>query len=191
MVASDVDIHQKKYSIVKKNLGYRAWFYFRMGWTTYFAFILAAINTLTVTYFLAIENYPELMAVFPSFEIYIVIITSVGIPTLIFVGYSHYKKTNVFKSEVDILVESNPILRRTTVNADMNLRFSIKLFDLLLKLSKNKVSEDELNDAKKIQNEIIDLIKNRSLSNELDMNYMNEKMRKKSDYVLPKNPGLV
>ena len=191
MVASDVDIHQKKYSIVKKNLGYRAWFYFRMGWTTYFAFILAAINTLTVTYFLAIENYPELMAVFPSFEIYIVIITSVGIPTLIFVGYSHYKKTNVFKSEVDILVESNPILRRTTVNADMNLRFSIKLFDLLLKLSKNKISEDELNDAKKIQNEIIDLIKNRSLSNELDMNYMNEKMRKKSDYVLPKNPGLV
>ena len=191
MVASDVDIHQKKYSIVKKNLGYRAWFYFRMGWTTYFAFILAAINTLTVTYFLAIENYPELMAVFPSFEIYIVIITSVGIPTLIFVGYSHYKKTNVFKSEVDILVESNPILRRTTVNADMNLRFSIKLFDLLLKLSKNKVSEDELNDAKKIQNEIIDLIKNRSFSNELDMNYMNEKMRKKSDYVLPKNPGLV
>ena len=191
LVASDVDIHQKKYSIVKKNLGYRAWFYFRMGWTTYFAFILAAINTLTVTYFLAIENYPELMAVFPSFEIYIVIITSVGIPTLIFVGYSHYKKTNVFKSEVDILVESNPILRRTTVNADMNLRFSIKLFDLLLKLSKNKISEDELNDAKKIQNEIIDLIKNRSLSNELDMNYMNEKMRKKSDYVLPKNPGLV
>ena len=191
LVASDVDIHQKKYSIVKKNLGYRAWFYFRMGWTTYFAFILAAINTLTVTYFLAIENYPELMAIFPSFEIYIVIITSVGIPTLIFVGYSHYKKTNVFKSEVDILVESNPILRRTTVNADMNLRFSIKLFDLLLKLSKNKVSEDELNNAKKIQNEIINLIKNRSLSNELDMNYMNEKMRKKSDYVLPKNPGLV
>ena len=191
MVASDIDIHQKKYSIVKKNIGYRAWFYFRMGWSTYFAFILAAINTLTVTYFLAIENYPELMAVFPSFEIYILIITSVGIPTLIFVGYSHYKKTNVFKSEVDILVESNPILRRTTVNADMNLRFSIKLFDLLLKLSKNKVSEDELNDAKKTQNEIINLIKNRSLSNEFDMNYMNEKMRKKSDYVLPKNPGLV
>jgi hypothetical protein len=191
LVASDIDIHQKKYSIVKKNIGYRAWFYFRMGWSTYFAFILAAINTLTVTYFLAIENYPELMAVFPSFEIYIVIITSVGIPTLIFVGYSHYKKTNVFKSEVDILVESNPILRRTTVNADMNLRFSIKLFDLLLKLSKNKVSEDELNDAKKTQNEIINLIKNRSLSNEFDMNYMNEKMRKKSDYVLPKNPGLV
>ena len=191
MIASDIDIHQKKYSIVKKNIGYRAWFYFRMGWSTYFAFILAAINTLTVTYFLAIENYPELMAVFPSFEIYILIITSVGIPTLIFVGYSHYKKTNVFKSEVDILVESNPILRRTTVNADMNLRFSIKLFDLLLKLSKNKVSEDELNDAKKTQNEIINLIKNRSLSNEFDMNYMNEKMRKKSDYVLPKNPGLV
>ena len=165
---------------------FRGWYYLRMGFTAYFAFILAAINTLTVTYFLAIENYPELMAVFPSFEIYIVIITSVGIPTLIFVGYSHYKKTNVFKSEVDILVESNPILRRTTVNADMNLRFSIKLFDLLLKLSKNKVSEDELNDAKKIQNEIINLIKNRSLTweSKYDIEYINDKIRKKSDFII-------
>ena len=40
-----------------------------MGWGTYFAFIFAAINTLTVTYYLAIENYPVLKAIFPSFEI--------------------------------------------------------------------------------------------------------------------------
>ena len=191
MVASDIDIHQKKYSIVKKNIGYRAWFYFRMGWTTYFAFILAAINTLTVTYFLAIENYPELMALFPSFEIYIVIVVSIGCPLLIFIGYSHYKKTKAFSSEMDVMVESNPILRRNLVNVDINLRFNITLIDLLLKLSKDVISEEELSQTKKIQNEIIDMIKNRSLSNELDMNYMNEKMRKKSDYVLPKNPGLV
>ena len=111
---------------------FRGWYYLRMGFTAYFAFILAAINTLTVTYFLAIENYSELMAVFPSFEIYILIITSVGIPTLIFVGYSHYKKTKAFSSEMDILVESNPILRRNLVNVDINLRFNITLIDLLL-----------------------------------------------------------
>jgi len=29
-----------------KHTGFRGWFYFRMGWSTYFAFIFAAINTL-------------------------------------------------------------------------------------------------------------------------------------------------
>ena len=107
--------------------GFRGWFYFRMGWSTYFAFILAAINTLTVTYFLAVDNYPALKIIFPSFEIYVLILISIGVPLLIFVGYSHYKKTKAFRSEMDILVESNPFLRRTTVNTDIILRFNINL----------------------------------------------------------------
>ena len=70
-----------------------------MGWSTYFVFILAAINTLTVTYFLAIDNYPSLKAVFPSFELYILITISIGTPLLILVGYSHYKKTLAYTGE--------------------------------------------------------------------------------------------
>ena len=57
-----------------KNKSFRAWFYFRQGWTAYFAFIMAAINVLTVTYFLAIENYPVLQAIFPTFGHYIIIV---------------------------------------------------------------------------------------------------------------------
>ena len=166
--------------------GFRGWFYFRMGWSTYFAFILAAINTLTVTYFLAVDNYPALKIIFPSFEIYVLILISIGVPLLIFVGYSHYKKTKAFRSEMDILVESNPFLRRTTVNTDIILRFNVNLINLVLKLSKDTISEDELNDMKKIQKEITDLIKNRSLFNNLDIDYINKKIRKKSDYMINK-----
>jgi hypothetical protein len=155
-----------------------------MGWTTYFAFILAAINTLTVTYFLAVDNYPALKVIFPSFEIYVLIIISIGVPLLIFVGYSHYKKTKAFRSEMDVLVESNPFLRRTTVNTDIILRFNVNLINLVLKLSKDTISEDELNDMKKIQKEITDLIKNRSLFNNLDIDYINKKIREKSDYMV-------
>ena len=72
---------------MKQNLAFRSWFYFRTGWQTYFAFVLAAINTLTVTYFLAIENYPSLKTIFPSFEIYILIVVSIGIPLLVLIGY--------------------------------------------------------------------------------------------------------
>ena len=72
-----------------KNLGFRAWFYFRQGWSVYFAFIFAAINMLTVTYFLAIENYPALKEVFPSFGQYILITVIIGVPLLVSVGYAH------------------------------------------------------------------------------------------------------
>ena len=100
-----------------KNLGFRGWFYFRIGWSTYFAFIFAAINTLTVTYYLAIDNYPALKEIFPSFEQYLLIIVSIGIPILILTGYSHYKKTKAFRSEVDIWIESNPYQARWLVNS--------------------------------------------------------------------------
>ena len=169
---------------MKSSIGFRGWFYFRMGWSTYFAFILAAINTLTVTYFLAVDNYPALKIIFPSFEIYVLILISIGVPLLIFIGYCHYKKTKAFRSEMDILVESNPFLRRTNVNTDIILRFNVNLINLVLKLSKDTISEDELNDMKKIQIEITDLIKNRSLFNNLDIDYINKKIRKKSDYMM-------
>ena len=168
---------------LKSSTGFRGWFYFRMGWSTYFAFILAAINTLTVTYFLAVDNYPTLKIIFPSFEIYVLIIISIGVPLLIFIGYSHYKKTKAFRSEMDVLIESNPFLRRNTVNADINLRFNLRLIDLILKLSKDTISKEELKDMEKIKSEIIELVKNRSLFNNLDMDYINKKIRKKSDYM--------
>ena len=63
---------------MKKNIGFRGWYYFRTGWSVYLAFIFAAINTLTVTYFLVIENYPILKEIFPSFLHYIVIVSMVG-----------------------------------------------------------------------------------------------------------------
>jgi len=168
---------------VSTSTGFRGWFYFRMGWSTYFAFILAAINTLTVTYFLAVDNYPALKMIFPSFEIYILIIISIGVPLLSFVGYSHYKKTKACRSEMDVLIESNPFLRRNTVNADINIRFNLRLLDLILKLSKDTISKEELKDMEKIKSEIMELVKNRSLFNNLDMDYINKKIRKKSDYM--------
>ena len=91
-----------------KNLGYRGWFYFRIGWSTYFAFLFAAVNTLTVTYYLAIDNYPILKELFPALEQYVLFVIVIGVPLLVFTGYANYKKTRAFRSEVDIRIESNP-----------------------------------------------------------------------------------
>jgi len=164
---------------VKKNLLFRSWFYFRTGWHTYFAFILAAINTLTVTYFLAVDNYPSLKTVFPSFEIYILIMLSIGIPLLVLVGFVHFKRSRSFKSEVDILVESNPYQKRNTVNSELNLRLNLKIVSMMLKVSrKENLSEAEIQEITKIYDEIISLSKDRNFKNNLDLNFLKKEIIK-------------
>ena len=166
---------------MKQRTGFRGWFYFRMGWSTYFVFILAAINTLTVTYFLAIDNYPTLKAIFPSFEQYAVMMVCIGIPLLILVGYAHFKKTLAYKSEADVIVESNPYSRRNTVNGEINARVNLQLLSLLLKLSKNEViDKNEIEKIEKLQADIFDLVKNRSFSNQMDLEFLKKEITKTS-----------
>ena len=168
---------------MKTNLGFRGWFYFRTGWSTYFVFILAAINTLTVTYFLAIDNYPALKAVFPTFEQYAVIMVSIGIPLLIVVGYFHFKKTLAYKSEMDIYVESNPYLSRNTVNADLSLKLNLKLTSLLLKMSTGKrIDKNEIDEIEKLRGEISKFVQKRNFKNNLDIDFLKKEISR-SHYV--------
>ena len=137
---------------MSRNVGFRGWFYFRQGWSVYFAFLFAAVNTLTVTYFLAIDNYPFLKDVFPSFIHYIAIVVLIGIPILVLVGYAHYKRTASFKAEADIHIEANPHLRRILTNTEIMLSMSLQLSELSMKLMNNeKLTSDEMNNLKQLQ----------------------------------------
>ena len=161
--------------IVGKNTGFRAWFYFRQGWSTYFAFIFAAINTLTVTYYLAIENYPFLKTIFPSFEQYILMVVLVGIPLLVLVGYAHYKKTPSYRAEADVWVESNPYQARVLVNTQFTLALNMKLTDVLLKLSSNQeITQKEIEEIKTLQSKFLEHIDDRTISNKKDQSYFKE-----------------
>ena len=137
---------------MRNNLGFRGWFYFRQGWSVYFAFIFAAVNTLTVTYFLAIDNYPFLKDVFPSFIHYVAILVLIGIPLLVLIGYAHYKRTPSYKAEADIHIEANPHLRRILTNSEFVLSMSLQLSELSMKLMNNeKLTSDEMNNLKQLQ----------------------------------------
>ena len=164
----------------KNSVPFRGWYYFRMGWSTYFAFILAAINTLTVTYFLAIDNYPSLKLIFPSFEIYILIIVSIGIPVLITIGYAHFKRTQAFKSEIDVMIESNPYQRRNTVNNEINLRVNLQLMKLLTKLVNNeKLDTSESENLKKLIKTYEEFTENRSFVNNSDIDFIKKEIQRK------------
>ena len=166
---------------MKSRLAFRSWYYFRMGWSTYFAFIFAAINTLTVTYFLAIERYPELSVIFPSFPQYVLIITIIGIPLLILVGYVHYKRTLAFRSKVDVVLESNPYQLRNVVNNTINVKLTLKMYEMILKLSQNqKLTENEIEELTKSHKEIQDLDASRSFANKMDIDFAKKYVSKKN-----------
>jgi len=149
---------------VEKNLGFRGWFYFRMGWATYFAFIVAAINALTVTFFLAIENYPSLSVIFPTFVHYIVIVVGIGVPILVLVGYVHFKKSKSFRAEADVLIETNPHIRRILQNTEVLLPSYLKLTEIIVKLSENKkLTDEELKEVSKLQNQLSNHIDKREV----------------------------
>jgi hypothetical protein len=86
----------------------RAWFYFRIGYSTYLTFLLGYASTLVTVYYLAIKNIPDLLGIFPKFVPFAAIATAIGLPLSVGVGYIHYKRSPAFTSEVDIQVEANP-----------------------------------------------------------------------------------
>jgi len=164
----------------KNSISFRAWFYFRMGWSTYFAFILAALNTLTVTYFLAIDNYPSLKLIFPSFEVYVLIIVTVGIPLLVAIGYAHFKRTKAFKSEIDVQLESNPYQRRNFVNNEINLRVNLQLIKVITKLLDNeKLDAKESENLKELIFTYEEFTKNRTFVNNSDIDFIKKEIQKK------------
>ena len=126
---------------------------------------MAAVNALTVTFFLAIENYPALNVIFPTFFHYIVIVVGVGVPVLVLVGYVHFKKSKSFRAEQDILIETSPHIRRILQNTEVLLPSYLKITELMIKLSENKkLTDKELEEVSKLQKQLNKHIDKREIS---------------------------
>jgi len=122
---------------------------------------MAAINVLTVTYFLAIENYPILQAIFPTFGHYIMIVVSIGVPLLVAVGYVHYKKSPAYAAEADINVEAYPYFYKIPPgwNKEVVFPLYLNMINLMLKMSKNeKLTPDEMKNMSDLQKSLSSLI---------------------------------
>ena len=154
------------------SLPFKLLYYFRGGWGMYFEFIFAAINTLTVTYFLAIENYPELKAVFPSFEIYLLTMIAIGVPLLTMIGYTHYKRSPAYSSEAGVMLSANPYTRRALINSELNVELNIKISEILVKISNKEDTKKEMLELKTIHDKINEFVNERKFSNNKDLDYL-------------------
>ena len=136
-----------------------------MGWGNYFTFIFAAINTLTVTYYLAIQKIPTLINVFPTFIQYVLITSAVGVPILTGIGYVHFKKSYAYRAEQEISWESNPYLQRTLQNTETILPLYLKISEMLVKLAQNqKLTDKEISEVNQMQEKLVKHIEKKSTS---------------------------
>ena len=147
------------------SLTFRLWLYFRIGHANYFAFLFAAITTLVTTYFLLIQDVQLIKEIFPTFAHYVVTAVLVGVPFLITIGYIHFQRSQSFKAESDIRVETNPHQRRILLNTEFLLAIVFRLNNLLLKkLINEKLTEKELGEIHMIQENIQDYKQGRTIS---------------------------
>ena len=159
-------INKKIASSKRKKLPFRAWYFLRMGWTTYFAFIFTAVNTLIITYYLAIERVSAIKELFPTFSIYALVMVIIGLPILVTVGYIHFKRSQAFPSEADILVESNPYYYKSAPGWQIQVFFPVLLstIQMLVKITTDqKLTEKEIADLKELEKKLDVLIKGGSV----------------------------
>ena len=122
---------------------------------------MAAINVLTVTYFLAIDSYPVLQAIFPTFGHFITIVVGTGVPLLVLVGYFHYKRSQAYAAEADINIEANPYWYKIPPgwNKEVVFPLYLNMINLMLKISKNeKLTPDEIEKMSDLQKSLSGLI---------------------------------
>lgn len=123
---------------MQRRAPFRFWFYLRQGWSTYFALAVGMINTITLTYYLAVEKYPALHAAFPSFAQYALLVAAAGIPLVAAAGYLHYKKSPSFRADIDITTESNPYAARMKKNSETVLGLALETLTLVAKMSEGQ-----------------------------------------------------
>lgn len=147
--------------LIKRNLPFRAWYYFRMGYTTYLTFIMATVNVMVTTYYLAIEKIPALNNVFPTFTIWVIFIVLTVTPLAVFIGWIHLKRSPAYRSEMDIAIEANPYYyklppgywREAVAPAMLEiLRLNLKV------INKEPLTEAEIGSLKNLQSKLQTLI---------------------------------
>jgi hypothetical protein len=146
---------------LRKSLPFRAWYYFRIGYTTYLAFILASVNTVVTVYYLAIQNLETLQIVFPSFTIWVLFVTFVVTPIGVFLGWLHLKRSPAYSSEMDIAMEANPYYYKLPPGywREALAPAMLEILTLNLKvLNKEPMSETEIASLKDLQKKLQTLI---------------------------------
>ena len=83
---------------------------------------------------------------------------------LLLIGYSHFKRTEGFKAEADVSMESNPHMKRILTNSEKILELNFQITELLLKIgNKGKIEDEEMKNIENLQKELREYIKKKTM----------------------------
>lgn len=146
---------------MRRALPFRSWYYFRTGYATYLAFLIASVNTVVTVYYLAIKNIPSLETVFTSFGIWILFVVFVGVPLSVFLGWLHLKRSPAYRSELDVSIEANPYYYKLPPGywREAFAPAMLEIIRLNLKaINKEPLTQDEVNVLQSLQKKLQTLI---------------------------------
>jgi len=89
---------------------FRSWFYFRIGYNTYFAFMIGFASNVIVIYKLGIAENSILHPIFTSLAWFAVIALVIMVPLCVSIGLYHMRRTGAFAAEASVGTESNPYM---------------------------------------------------------------------------------
>jgi len=89
-------------------LVFRSWYYFRLGYGAYLAFLVGFVGNIVAIYYLAVKNLPFLYQIFQHFYVFTIILIVLIVPIGVLIGWLHMKRTLAYPTEAAIGVEANP-----------------------------------------------------------------------------------
>jgi len=148
-------------NLTQKKNAFKTFFYFRIGYATYLAFFIGIVNLLTTSYFLAIKKVPDIVNIFPTFEIYVTTIILIGIPLVTLVGWLHFKRVGTYSAESAIGQQAFPFNYRYQPGYNKEV-FGPAYLEILKinrkKLTGEKLTEEDLKKIADLEKQLENLI---------------------------------
>jgi hypothetical protein len=137
---------------------FRAWTYFRTGYSTYISFPLGFISTVIVVYSLGIKPVIDnpsggtltniFLFLFPHLSNFILIGAAVLIPLCIISGLLHFNRTGPYSADASVSTEQNPYVYRVIPGKEEEVfvplwMFTAKALGKMLDKQENMSTEEK------------------------------------------------
>lgn len=131
---------------------YRAWFYFRVGYSTYLALLVGIASNLLLFYKLGIQDIDLLHDWFTSLTLFAITAILILLPVSIGAGLYHMKRTGAYAADAAVSAEQNPYAYKAIPGKEQQVLYPIlalTLKGLVKVLEKQPVTEEEKQEFEK------------------------------------------
>jgi len=130
---------------------FRSWFYLRVGYGTYIAFLIGFVSNIIVIYKLAIAD-TSLVSVFPHLTEFAILAVVIASPLSVIIGLYHMRRTAAFAADATVSMEANPYVYKIIPGKEreVTIPLSIMTARVLLKLAGDKLTPEEKQELEEV-----------------------------------------